>query len=227
MTLPSEQRSRKRRTSSAAQAAADPDGLRAQGVRTRNTIVRVARKLLLEGGPLEFSLRAVALGAGISVSNLQYYFPTRPAVLRAVMAPIITAYLDALKHALDNNVPAKDVLEAMMERAASDAKDSKNVALWWHFVSFASTDAECAGLLDEWYETLTRELGKLIRAANPKHSAAGSVQIAALLMAMADGLTLHMGTGRSKRAYTRGLDARFLAAAKQLIWGELPEAPQE
>ena len=41
---------------------------------------------------MDFSLRAVALKAGISVSNLQYYFPTRPDVVRAVMAPVINTY---------------------------------------------------------------------------------------------------------------------------------------
>ncbi|MCW3664133.1 TetR/AcrR family transcriptional regulator, partial [Burkholderia cenocepacia] len=65
MTVSNEQRSpRKRRTSTAAAAAGNTDGLRAQGLRTRNTIIRVARKLLLEGGPLEFSQRAVAAAAG-------------------------------------------------------------------------------------------------------------------------------------------------------------------
>src|SRR5215510_1188816 len=73
--------SMKRRTPSAPNGGAATEGLRAQGLRTRNAIVRVARKLLLEGGSLEFSLRAVAQRAGVSISNLQYYFPTRLAVV--------------------------------------------------------------------------------------------------------------------------------------------------
>ena len=197
-----------------------PDGLRAQGVRTRNAIVRVARKLLLESGPMDFSLRAVALSAGISVSNLQYYFPTRPAVLRAVIAPVVDNYLAALKQALESSVSPRAAIDTIIEQAVHDARDSKNIALWWHFVSLASTDPECAQMLDDWYDTLTSELAKLIRAVNPERGAAESAHLAVLLISMADGITLHLGTGRSKRGYMKGLDAQFVATARYLVWGK-------
>jgi AcrR family transcriptional regulator len=221
MTVANEQRSgRKRRPSGATPAGTPPESLRAQGVRTRNAIVRVARKLLLENGPLDFSLRAVALSAGISVSNLQYYFPTRPAVLRAVIAPVIEAYLDELKRALESQASPRDTIEAILDRSVKDAKSSKSIALWWHFFSFASTDPECAQMLDEWYDTLTTELAKLIRAANPERTAAESAHIAVMLISMVDGMSLHLGTARSKRAYMRGFEATFLATARFLVWGK-------
>ncbi|QBQ98819.1 TetR/AcrR family transcriptional regulator [Paraburkholderia pallida] len=225
MTVPKEPSTRKRRTSSAAPSTgASPDGLRAQGVRTRNAIVRVARKLLLESGPIDFSLRAVALKAGISVSNLQYYFPTRPAVLRAVMAPVIDTYLDALKQALQSNASPRATIEAILDQSLRDAKDSKNIPLWWHFFSFASSDPECAQMRDEWYDTLTSELTKLIHAANPERGTAESAHIAVLLISMVDGMTLHLGTPRSKRAYMRGFEAIFLQTAYNLVWGKTVDA---
>ncbi|MGY2491298.1 TetR/AcrR family transcriptional regulator [Cupriavidus sp. CP313] len=128
----------------------------------------MAKKLLLEGGSLEFSLRAVALGAGISISNLQYYFPTRQAVLRAIMAPIIDAYLEDLKRALDSRLAPREALDALMEKALADARNAKDAALWWHFVALASTDPECARMFDEWYDTITRGIAELARAVNPE-----------------------------------------------------------
>ncbi|SFU25645.1 TetR/AcrR family transcriptional regulator [Paraburkholderia aspalathi] len=221
MTVPKEPSARKRRTSGAAPSTGTaPDGLRAQGVRTRNAIIRVARKLLLESGPMDFSLRAVALKAGISVSNLQYYFPTRPAVLRAVMAPVIDTYLDALKQALQSNASPRAAIEAILDLGLQDAKDAKNIPLWWHFFSFASTDPECGQMRDEWYDTLTSELAKLIRAVNPERGAAESAHIAVLLISMVDGMTLHLGTTRSKRAYMRGFEAMYLETARNLVWGK-------
>jgi len=202
---------------------ASPDSLRAQGLRTRNEIVKVARKLLLEGGPLEFSLRAVALRAGISVSNLQYYFPIRPAVLRAVMEPEINAYFDALKQALNNSVSPLKAHDAILVRAVADARDIKHVSLWRHFFSFAATDPECAKLLDEWYDTLTSELAQLIRTINPKYDVAGSQHVAALLIAMADGLSLQLGMRRRKHAYLQGLDERYIALANEIVHGKAPD----
>ncbi|RDJ98918.1 TetR/AcrR family transcriptional regulator [Paraburkholderia lacunae] len=225
MTVPKEPSTRKRRTSSAAPSTGTaPDGLRAQGVRTRNAIIRVARKLLLENGPMDFSLRAVALKAGISVSNLQYYFPTRPDVVRAVMAPVIDTYLDVLKQALQSNASPRATIEAILDQSVQDAKDLKNIPLWWHFFSFASTDPECAQMRDEWYDTLTSELAKLIRAANPERGAAESTHIAVLLISMVDGMTIHLGTARGKRAYMRGFEAMFLETARNLVWGKTVDA---
>lgn len=222
MTVRTEQPSeRKRRTSRAAPEGASPDHLRAQGLRTRNEIVRVARKLLLEGGPLGLSQRAVASRAGISVSNLQYYLPTRLAVMRAVMEPEINTYFDALRRTLDSGVSAHDVFDAILQRAVSDAKDTKYVALWRHFFSFAATDPECAKLLDEWYDTLTNELAQLIRAMNPKYDVAGSMHVAALLIAMADGLALQFGMQRRKHTDLQRLGEGYIALAKKIVCGDL------
>ena len=210
---------RKRQPSSEALARAAPEGLRAQGLRTRNAIVRVARKLLLESGSLEFSLRAVALGAGISISNLQYYFPTRQAVLRAVMAPIIDSYIEDLNRALENGASPRESLDALLQKVLSDARNAKDSALWWHFVSLASTDPECARMFDEWYDKLTRGIAELVRGVNPKFKMTESLHTASLLIALADGLALQLGAGRHKRDYPRGLDAAFRATVNRLVLG--------
>ncbi len=162
MTARTEQSSeRHRRTSGLASEGASPDNLRAQGLRTRNEVVRVARKLLLEGGPLELSLRAVASRAGISISNLQYYFPTRLAVMRAVMEPEINAYFDALRQVLDRGVSACEAFDAVLQREVNDAKDAKYVAWWRHFFLFAATDPEFTKLHDEWDDSALNQLAQL------------------------------------------------------------------
>lgn len=217
---------RKRQASSEASAGAAPEGLRAQGVRTRNAIVRVARKLLLETGPMDFSLRAVALRAGISVSNLQYYFPTRPAVLRAVMEPDIKVYLDELKLVVGSSVTPHEVFEAIIKQTLQDVKDAKYVALWRHFLSFASTDPECAQLFDEWYETLTDELARVIRGMNPKYDVASSLHVAALLISMGDGLALQFGTGL-RRTALKGIEERYRTTAYAMVGFGAPRASEK
>jgi AcrR family transcriptional regulator len=210
---------RKRPTSNAVARRSAPDGLRAQGLRTRSAIVQAARNILLEGGPLEFSLRTVALRVGISVSNLQYYFPARLAVLRAVMEPEIDAYLDEVKHLLESDVPPEEVLDAILKRSIRDAKDREYVALLRHFLSFAAIDPGCAKLIDEWYSTLTHEFATLIRAVNPKLGTAQSMHIARLLIAMAAGLTMQSGEGRCKHACVQGLDERYMATVNLIVRG--------
>ena len=208
---------KKRQPSRMPAAANATEGLRAQGLRTRNAIVRMARKLLLETGSMDFSLRAVALRAGISVSNLQYYFPTRVAVLRAVMEPEIKVYLDELKRVIGDGVTPHDVFDKIIKQTLQDMIDAKYVALWRDFLSFASTDPECARLFDEWYETLTDELARVIRGMSPKYDVAGSLHVAALLISMGDGLALQLGTGRTRRAALKGLEERYRTMAYAMV----------
>ncbi|WP_296657320.1 TetR/AcrR family transcriptional regulator [Paraburkholderia sp.] len=222
--MPNEQHSsRKRRALDVAPSGAAPHGLRAQGVRTHNAIIRIATKALLEDGLLDFSLRSVALRAGISVSNLQYYFPTRLDVMRAVMTPLVESYIHDLKQALESNASPRESLDAILDRTLRDVKDSKVVALWWHFFSIAAADPGCARLLDDWYETVTADLAKLIRIADPARTETGSAHIAVLLISMVDGLTVHLGSARSNRAYMHGLEEKYLATARALVCGKSPE----
>lgn len=212
---------KKRGTVTQAPAEAAHGGLRAQGLRTRNAIVEVARKVLLEGGSLEFSLREVAARAGVSVSNLQYYFPTRMAVLRAVVEPVIETYLGELRSALNSNLSPQERISALTERAMREVKNTESSALWWHFVSFAVIDEECSRLLDEWYETLTREVAQLIHLAYPDYTSADCLHRATMIIALADGINYQLGAGRRKRSYTRGLDAKIRAAAACLLQAPL------
>lgn len=190
--------------------------LRSQGLRTRKLIVRAATRLLLESGGLDFTMRAVARRAKISVSNLQYYFPDRQELLRAVMAPSIDAYLAELKLALNGNVPPREALLGLLERQMRDVRDRNARTLWSHFATLANVDPECARLFEEWYVALVHGIAKLVVKINPEFGPAASLQMAALIIAMGDGLGYIMQTGE-KQGYTRGLDAKFPAVVDVLL----------
>jgi AcrR family transcriptional regulator len=188
-----------------------PDGegtLRAQGVRTRKMIVRAATRLLLKSGGLDLTLRAVSREAKISVSNLQYYFPDRRELLRAVMAPVIQAYLEDLDRALKSDVGPREIADGIIERAIADAQDTSKMTLAWHFLTLSTVDPECSRLFAEWYGALVQGLANLMQKINPKLGTPASLQFAMLIIAMADGLGLQMWAGR-KRAYTRELGASY------------------
>lgn len=227
MKEPTEQRTERKRRASAEAAPEGERNLRAQGVRTRNAIIGVAKELLLEGGSLEFTLREVAQRAGISISNLQYYFPTRLSVLRAVVEPIVHAHLATLRQALESDAPPRTMVGALIEQAFKDAKNPERTALWWHFVSLAAIDPECSQLLDEWYEEVTPGIANFIRAVDPECKPADSMHRATLIIAMVDGIAYQLGAGRRRRAYTRGLDAKFHAAVESIMLGvQLPPATE-
>lgn len=190
--------------------------LRAQGVRTRAMIVRAATKLLLESGSLDFTLRAVARQAKISVSNLQYYFPDRQELLRAVMAPFIETYFADLEGAVNSGASPRETIFALVDRQWHDVNDSKFRVLWWHFSQMASIDPECSRLFDEWFETLAHGVARLVARINPELGPAASMQLAMLIIAMGNGLSFQVQAGQ-KRNFTRGLGDSYRAMVDFLL----------
>ena len=184
-----------------------PPRVRPQGVRTRAAIVREARTLLLECGSLEFTLREIAQRTGISISNLQYYFPTRLALLRAVLEPVIEAYMRDLRDAVDAGAPPRATLDALMTRALNDALDVESAALWCHFLALVAIDDASAQLMDEWHGALAHEIALLVRAIQPAYTYRQSVEIAILLIAIVDGVIVRTGTGMRRYGCPRALGA--------------------
>ncbi len=72
---------------------------------------------------------------------------------------------------------------------------------------------------DEWYDKMTKEFTELVRTVNPKRGAAESAHIAVLLISIVDGMTLHLGTARNKRAYMRGFESIFHRSFLNVILG--------
>lgn len=193
--------------------------LRAQGMRTRASIVDAARTLLLECGSLDFTLREIALRTGISVSNLQYYFPTRLALLRAVLAPVIEACLRDLKQVLDEATAPRIKLHRLTGRALHDARDAETAALMRHLLSLVAIDPATAQLLEAWYATLTREITALVCAVNPALAATRCRQVAVLMIAVADGVTVRNGAGMRDRDDPHALDQAIRATVDHLLDG--------
>lgn len=115
----------------------------------------------------------------------------------------------------------------MLEEAFQETKNAEATALWWHFVSFAVIDEACSRLMDDWYETLTHEIVKLIRAVHPDYSNADCLHRATLLIAMIDGINYQQGAGRRKRSYRRGLGKKFLTAAECILGASLGGANRQ
>jgi homoserine dehydrogenase len=86
-----------------------------RGKETILLILDSAKSILIEEGYSKLSMRKVALGAQISVGNLQYYYPNKNDLLK-----------DMLDHSIDEfmaKLPSLDAdFNARIEQAASEGK---------------------------------------------------------------------------------------------------------
>lgn len=220
MTATDKSRDRARRGRKRARAKPADGRLRAQGLRTRNAIVAAARALLLDGGSLEFTLRETAVRAGITISNVQYYFPSRQSLLRAVFEPVVEACLRDLRRATAKGAVPRETLAALAAKTLHDAQDRGSAALWCRFLSLGAIDPGFARMLEAWYKALVHEIAGLVNAVNPALGPDGSRSAAILMIALADGVCVRNGVGGRQRGHVPGLDAAFLATVARLLDGD-------
>jgi len=96
-----------------------------KGEQRQREILAVARPFLLREGYAGFSLRNVAKQAGISLGNLQYYFPAKDDLLIDIVQAEIDANL-ALINAIDWSLGSPEttlqlLIDALLERLGGDA----------------------------------------------------------------------------------------------------------
>ena len=173
-----------------------------RGTATRRAGRETAARLVaaaheqLEVETLErFSMRNVAERAGVSLANLQYYFPRREDLLRALYQDLDTryraAYEEVLAQAPDDPVERfQAVLEYNMKDISKRSTRQFFMQLW---ALLGSIDNFEGHYLGELYAIDIALLGEHIQAMQPTASPADIERRATLIASMIEGLMVTMG----------------------------------
>lgn len=163
---------------------------RNDGKATATKIVNAAYKLLQTGGAADFSMRNVADRAGIRLANLQYYYPKKEDLIRALMAHVGEIYNARYKKHLAavENSPASR-LKAAIEL---NLKDIVNPETRHFFIQFwpllGVADNYSGELLSHFYAPQKRQLATLIAELNPALTSEDVTRRAELITATFEGL---------------------------------------
>lgn len=175
-----------RRTRHRAGTAVLPKG------RERNeAILDAATAILIDDGYAALSMRKIATRAGMHIGHLQYYYPTKQDVVRAMLE----RYLDdavgrvAARIAQSGADPAACALSAL-DAILADQESAETCRFFWELWALAARDAAIATAMRAFYERYWREVVTTLVAANPALGRARAGRRAALLVALLEGLTL-------------------------------------
>ncbi len=117
---------------------------------TESAILAAAESIFAEHGYGGATTAAIARLAGVPKANLHYYFATKQALYRAVLAKVLDAWLGAAT-SLRSDAPARDALRAYVEA-------KMDLARRYPLASriFASEIMRGAPLLQDYLETTLR-----------------------------------------------------------------------
>ena len=180
---------------------------RSKGEERREAIEAAARRMLLDEGYAGVSMRAIAAQLGISVGNLQYYFPTKHDLVEAVLTGETQKPIDML-----NDIAWSPDKAAMGIRAAVEALMRYYAGEAGRFYaileSLALHDARYVKLKEDGYSYVLGRIEQLIGLVSPNLAADRRAGLAQVLVALIDGASLQVQCARSN-AHGDGIDTRI------------------
>lgn len=158
---------------------------------TRERLIAAAFRVVAREGLEAASVKAIAADAGLTPGLLHYHFPTKAALLEAVLRASLENYLRLLRETREAN-PAEEQLPAYfrMARASLEAeRDFFKVRL--AFAAAALTNPELAEVLRGMNAEAAAETALTLAASRGEtEPAARDRQIAQMLKAISDGAML-------------------------------------
>ena len=168
-----------------------------KGVERLHSILEAARLVLMEAGYGGFTMRKVALKAGISNGNLTYYYRTKEDLLRALMEHVVSRYMDTFEilRVQAGSSPRRQ-LESVLRFWIDDLGTAATTTFFPELWALANHDAHVAKLLDELYAKARQPLNELIAQINPPLRKDERERIALLMCAAMEGLTIFAGKNK-------------------------------
>ena len=176
----------------------------AKGQKRIEAILDAATAILVEDGYAQLSTRKIAARAGVRPGHLQYYYRTKPDVVRG----LLERYLDratAAVAARSADASAPTNLEAVLDDILSDQREGERSRFFWELWALAAHDAAVAAAMQSFYRSYWRTVVTALLATEPALGRPRAERRAALLVALLEGLTLFRA-----RSQTRELPLPFL-----------------
>ncbi|MEN9506182.1 MAG: hypothetical protein RI958_2108 [Actinomycetota bacterium] len=188
-----------------------------RGEATRARILATATRLLVEFGAEGMSFRNVARELGMSIGNLQYYFPTRASLLEAVCSEWASTWSAGATAAAEGAPTPRDALIRMIDYWFA-SQQREEVKIFWQLFTLSAYDDETTRETQRRQDDqLVESVAGWLRSIHPGLGRSEALRRAALIASLIDGAGLFLGYGRSNRPGLRGLRGDVRAAAIAII----------
>jgi len=191
---------------------------RRSGKETAAKILQAAHDLLATEALVYFTMRNIATKAGVSLANLQYYYPRRDALIDAVLVDINRRYRLACQNAISAKSASapeeqiKAVLSFQLEDGTQTQTRQFFIQLW---ALLGSMDDFSGRYLEQLYAYDLEILSEPIAALHTNLDKVEVRERALVIASLVEGLMVVVGDTSKKRATTkRTVDLIFQAALK-------------
>lgn len=169
-------------------------GKTAKAGETVRKIIMAARQVFIEVGHAGLTQRDVADAAGIAVGNLTYHFPTKRALLDAMLLEVLADYLD--DHIQQYEANPDQPLQVLLNVVESYVRNARHShRFFYHMWGYAGCDEEVKHKIRSYYQAVGRFVYYLVRAANPELNDTQIRRATLQLSSVEEGIKLFIGMG--------------------------------
>ena len=169
------------------------------------SILDAATAILIADGYAGFSARKVAARAGVRLGHLQYYFPTKQDVVRALLERDLARASASVAERIAAAATPAGRLDAVLDVILADQRDADTARFFWELWALAARDPAVASAMQSFYRGYWKTVVAALLDVEPGLGRPRAERRAALLIAMLEGLSLFR-----LRTATRELPLPFL-----------------
>jgi len=168
-----------------------------KGRRSVDEILDAATALLAEEGYAALSTRKVAARAGMRPGNLQYYFPAKRDMVRALLERYLERSLERLAGRVEQGEQSPEArLRSAIDGILSQQESALDCTLFREIWALASHDADVARSMSDFYRQYRAHLGEALRSVSPGLGRGEGQRLAVAMVAMLEGLSVVAGPGK-------------------------------
>ena len=200
-------------------------GISGKGQQTAFAILLAAEELIIRSGYHSFSLRKVAETAGITLGNLQYYYPSKDTLIAAMLDNTIQRYIDRFEEVrLESGQSPEIQFIAIISEAITDLNRKSTTMFFPEVWSLSNHYPHAVKIMDDMYGKYRQILIEVMAAMNPALSNDQLHRLAVFISSSIEGHTMFIG---HKKPWTDETENIVSMASQSFLWliysGKVPE----
>ncbi len=166
---------------------------------TSERIMYAARRVLVEQGYAKFSMRRVAAAAGITVGNLNYHFPNKRDLVRAVIRSLLDMYSQRFNAFFAGQRRKMGGAIASVTRLLMlDTESHELVYAFRELWSVSLRDAAVQRAVDDFYDETIGQIATSLQKCVSGLGTQAAYEVVTLMSLLSEGFAVIYGTRRQR-----------------------------
>lgn len=193
-----------------------------KGYERAAAILDTARVMLGQEGYAALSMRSVAQQVGVSLSTVQHYYPSRDALIEALLGQSFDRYQAAIdeRAAHIGDGSRMDMFKSVIDYFLDDLQDQESSGLFFEISALANRHPYASKMFDTMLTRARRTLRNLIRDIAPEMSVHQSEVRGALIVSQLIGTMLFIAESRPRHKELAQLKQEATAAIMRIAFAD-------